>query len=191
MARDLLEGYWVLDIDLLTRLLDLSLIQLHHTDDDGDAWYATHPVVRAYLLGRLEPEGRRALHARAAAFYGAPFVEAARQAVAQGGQTATDEQIEELARGDPGVVGAWSHQTQDMDRARWAVARALAWQAHLFQAGQFDAAGEIVTAVIPVLDRWGRRDQAKALLRRSTETLEGFDRAVAQGNGARRTSSRG
>jgi tetratricopeptide (TPR) repeat protein len=182
MARDLLEGYWVLDIDLLTRLLDLSLIQFHHTDDDGDAWYATHPVVREYLLGRLEPEGRRALHARAATFYGAPFVEVARQAVAQSGQTATDERIEGLARGRQGVVGAWSRQTQDMDHARWAVARALAWQSHLFQAGQFDAADDIVNAVCDVLDRWGQRDQAKALLRRSIETLEGPNRAVAQGN---------
>ncbi|MGD9099367.1 MAG: tetratricopeptide repeat protein, partial [Anaerolineae bacterium] len=185
MARDLLGGDWILDIDkvsnLLTRLLDLSLIQFHAPGTKAP-WYATHPVVRAYLLGRLEPEGHRALHARAAAFYSAPFVEAARQAVAQSGQTATDERIEGLARSDQGAVGAWPHQTQDMDHARWAVARALAWQSHLFQAGQFDAAGEIVTAVWEVLDRWGQRDQAKALLRRSIKTREGPNRAVAQGN---------
>ncbi len=105
-----------------------------------------------------------------------------REAVAQGGETWSDERIEGLARGDPGVVGQWTHQTQDMARARWAVARALAWQGHLFQTGQFDAAGEIVNAVIPVLGRWGQRDQAKALLRRSIEMREGPNRAAAQGN---------
>jgi tetratricopeptide (TPR) repeat protein len=62
------------------------------------------------------------------------------------------------------------------------MACALAWQHHLFQAGEFEAAGEIVTAVWEVLARWGERDRAKALLRGSIETLESANRAVAQGN---------
>ena len=40
----------------------------------------------------------------------------------------------------------------------------------------------IVNAVIDVLARWGQRDLAKALLRRSIDTLEGPNRAVAQSN---------
>ena len=189
MARDLLplpagegrgEGETQL---LLSHFLDLSLIQHSHTDKNGDPWYTLHPVVRDYLLDRLTADGtRRALHLRAAEYYGRPFVEAARQAVAKSGQTATDEQIESLARGDPGVVGSWTHQTEDMDHARQAMNRALAWQNHLFLAGQADAAGQIVIAVYYVLARWGQRDAAKALLRRTIDSLEGFARAVAQGN---------
>jgi tetratricopeptide (TPR) repeat protein len=60
--------------------------------------------------------------------------------------------------------------------------RALEWQHHLFAAGAYQAAAEIVMAVWDVLARWGERDRAKALLRGSIETLEGFSKAVAQGN---------
>jgi tetratricopeptide (TPR) repeat protein len=93
----------------------------------------------------------------------------------------TDEQIEAEAR--TGAVEFLTHQTQDMARARAAVERALAWQEHLFQADRFDAAGEIVTAVYDVLARWGQRDLAKGLLRRSIETRkDDLARAAAQGN---------
>jgi tetratricopeptide (TPR) repeat protein len=168
---------------LLAHLLDLSLIQLSHVDKDGDVWYTLHPVVREYLLHPLTTDQRRDLHLRAAGYYGAPFVEAARQVVVQSGQTRTDEQIEQLARGRQGVVGAWVQQTQDMDHAHWAMDRALQWQHHLFQAGQVDAAGGIVTAAHAVLARWGQHDLAKALLRREIDALEDtFGRAAAQGN---------
>jgi tetratricopeptide (TPR) repeat protein len=204
MARDLLQtsppvggtegGRWPDVQPLLARWLDLSLIQHHHTDDDGDAWYTLHPVVREYLLGQLDRAQVRALHERAAAYYGAPFVEAARQALAQAmadgsrgdsriapTQTApTDEQIEALARDQ--VVDALTHQTQDMARARAAMERALAWQEHLFQADRFDAADDIVNAAWGVLALWGQPDLAKGLLRRGIETLEGPNRAVARMN---------
>ncbi len=191
MARDLLSplaggttGGWndAATQSLLAHLFDLSLIQLSRVDKDGDAWYTLHPVVREYLLNPLPADTHRDLHLRAAAFYGTPFVEAARQAVAQSGETWTDEEIEELARSDPGVVGAWTHQTDDMQHAHWAMDRALQWQHHLFAAGQVNAAGELVTAVVEVLARWGQRDLAKALLRRSIDSREGPNRAVAQGN---------
>jgi len=193
--------------EALSRFLDFSLIQFHAPGTTAP-WYTLHPVVRDYLLGRLTPDQRRALHLRAAEYYGKPFVEAARQAIEEARREAskkgqgflttvrraltgskeeqppapTEEEIESLARSDRGVVGARVGQTQDMGRARWAMNRALAWQNHLFLAGQADAAGEIVTAVYDVLARWGQRDAAKALLRRSIDSREGFARAVAQGN---------
>jgi tetratricopeptide (TPR) repeat protein len=168
--------------EVLSHFLDLSLIQFHASSKVAP-WYTLHPVVRDYLLGRLSDDGtRHALHLRAAAYYGQPFVEAARQAVAQSGQTATEEQIESLARNR--VVGAWVGQTQNMEHAHDSMNRALAWQNHLFLAEQAyaDPAAEIVMAVIRVLDRWGQRDAAKALLRRSIDSREGFARAIAQGN---------
>ncbi len=168
---------------LLSHLLDLSLIQPSHVDKDGDAWYTLHPVVREYLLHPITTNARRDLHLCAATFYGTPFVEAARQHVAKTGQAATEEEIEQFARNDPGVVGSWTHQTDDMNYAHWAMDRALQWQHHLFQAEQVYEAGRITNAVYDVLARWGQRDLAKALLCRDIDSLEdAFERATAQGN---------
>ncbi len=168
---------------LLTHFLDLSLIQYSHTDKDGDAWYTLHPVVRDYLLNGLDDAQRRDLHVRAAAYYGAPFVEEARQAALKSGKAMTHKQIGALARSRQGVVGVWVEQTQYIQHARVALNRAMHWQRHLFQSGQFDAASEIVTAVIPVLHRLGLRDLAKSLLRSSIHSLtDEFSSAVAQGN---------
>lgn len=140
-----------------------------------------HPVVREYLLAEQSDDERRELHRWAAAYHGQPFVEMARQAVAQSGQTWSDEAIEEEARN--GAVRFAVARTDDMAQARGAMARALEWQHHLFAAGEFEPAGEIVTAVYDILARWGQRDRAKALLRGSIATLEGtFGLAVAQGN---------
>ena len=87
-----------------------------------------------------------------------------------------------LARSDHGVVGQMVARTDDMAQARAAMARALEWQHHLFAAAAYEPAGEIVTAVLDILARWGERDRAKALLRGSIATLEGGNKAVAQGN---------
>ena len=171
------------------RWLDLSLLQREQVEDS--VLYSVHPVVGEYLLGRLTDEALRALHTWAAAYHGKPFVEAARQAVAQSDEDWTDEQIEKLARSDSGVVGAWVRRADDLALARNAMSRALEWQHHLFQAGDNDAAGEIATAVFDILARWGERDRAKALLRGSIATREGFGKAVAQGNLANLLSEEG
>ncbi len=78
--------------------------------------------------------------------------------------------------------GRWWPGRTTWAQARGAMARALDWQRHLFAAGEVEAAGEIVTAVYDILARWGERDRAKGLLRRSIASLEGFNKAVAQGN---------
>jgi tetratricopeptide (TPR) repeat protein len=146
--------------------------------------YTVHPVVRESLVGRMAKDERRSAHKWAAKFYGRPFVEVARQAVA-GSSTLearswTDEEIEDEARN--GAVEFAVRRTDDLAQARAAIGRCLAWREHLFAAGEFEAAGEIVTAVYDILARWGERDRAKALLRGSIGTLEGFTKAVAQGN---------
>ena len=137
--------------------------------------YSVHPVVREYLLGQVTQDGRRQLHLWAATYHGRPFVEAA-----QSGQSWTDEEIEELARAQ--VVEVAVAQTDNMAAARAAMDRALEWQHHLFQASEYEAAGEIIAAVLVPLMRWGEFDRAKALLRGSIDTLEGGNKAVTQGN---------
>jgi tetratricopeptide (TPR) repeat protein len=145
--------------------------------------FTVHPVVRDYLLGGLDEAARRDLHTWAAAYYGQPFVDEARRFLKQQtGQEPDPQDVGEMACGRKGVVGVWTSQTQDMAQARGAMARALEWHHHLVQAERYNPAAEITMAVWSVLDRWGERDRAKSLLRGSIATLEGPNRAVAQGN---------
>lgn len=181
------------------RWLDLSLLQQEQTATTTappqsqlpitNYQFTIHPVVREYLLHRLPAEAQRNLHLWAAGVVGHPFVEMARQAVAQSGQSWTEAEIKSLARYQ--VVEASVARTDDIPAARIALGPALEWQHHLFTAGQFDPAGELVTAVYDILARWGERDRAKALLRGSIETLEGFGKTVAQGNLANLLSEQG
>lgn len=162
---------------MAARWLDLSLLQRVEQTQ-----MLVHPVVAEYLLGHIGATARRELHCWAAAYYSQPFVAIAREIVAQSGQTWSETEIEELARSKGGVVGQLVHQTQNMKQAQGALARALTWQRHLFIAGEVDAANEIVNAIFSILARWGQRDQAKALQRRSIASLAGLTQAVAQTN---------
>lgn len=144
--------------------------------------YMVHPVVTEYLLAQMAPVERQALHRWAAAFYGKPFVDIARNYAAQSGENWMDEQIEALASSDRGIVRQMVKQTQDIDFARDAMAQALAWQGHLFAAGEVNAAGDIVIAVQSILVRWGEIDRVKGLLRRNIASQEGSRKAIAQGN---------
>jgi tetratricopeptide (TPR) repeat protein len=203
LLDDELLAYAEIRTAWVTRWLDLSLLQR----EDGGApaipphmqgvWdllpeseklklappatYTVHPVVREYLTGRMTKDERLSAHEWAAAYYGRPFVEMARQVVRPGVQV-TEKEIESFARDANGVVGKLVARTDDMAQARVAMGRALAWRGHLFAAGVYEPAGEIVTAVWLILARWSQRDRAKALLAESVATLETFGRAVAQGN---------
>lgn len=197
-------AYAEVDAETVQHWLDLSLVQRQRTELPAqlppelqallDALpaaqrrqlqaqkrYLVHPVVREYLLAQQTAADRRELHTWAAAYFGQPFTDAARQAVRPGAQV-TEEQIEQFARSDRGVVGQMTAQTDDMNQARAAMDRALRWHAHLFAAEAYDPADEIVNAVYDILARWGERDRAKALLRGSIATREGFAKAVARMN---------
>jgi tetratricopeptide (TPR) repeat protein len=199
-------AYAEVDAETVQHWLDLSLVQRQRTELPAhlpaelqallDALpaaqrhrmqaqdrYLVHPVVREYLLTQQSAADRRELHTWAAAYFGKPFTDAARQAMLNSGMTRdslTPEQIEHEARN--GAVRHFVSQTNDMNQARAAMDRALRWHAHLFAAGAYDPADDIVNAVLAVLARWGERDRAKALLRGSIATLEGPNKAVAQGN---------
>jgi tetratricopeptide (TPR) repeat protein len=198
-------AYAEVDAETVQHWLDLSLVQRQRTDMPAhlpaelqallDALpaaqrrrmqvqerYPVHPVVREYLLAQQTAADRRELHTWAAAYFGRPFVQAAREYLTQHATRTTEADIETLARGRRGVVGTWVRNTKDMPAARAAMDRALRWHAHLFAAEAYDPADDIVNAVWAVLARWGKRDRAKALLRGSIVTLEGFNKAVAQGN---------
>ncbi len=162
---------------LLKRWHVLSLLQFHRADVDGNLFYTFHPLVRQHLLDRLSPQDLEMLHARAATYYGAPFLdEAQRQVLSRSSASWSRDRVEWLARSGGGILGLWVRQTQDLQRAHRSMNNALAWQHHLFASGQYEAAGQVVKAIIPVLNRWGQRDLVEALLCQSITQQEGPER---------------
>jgi tetratricopeptide (TPR) repeat protein len=164
------------DNALVEKLRNLELMQREEDTPDGSARYSIHPVVQEYLLGRLTEAQREAHHLRAAEYYQGQILTPYRDQLRD--QITADNETDIATK----VLRQLAHQTQDMDLAHWAVDISLAWREHLFAARRYEEADDIVNAVSDVLNRWGQRDLAKALLRCSIATLEGRDKAVAQGN---------
>ena len=164
------------DSALIEKLRGLELTQREEDAPDGSARYSIHPVVREYLLGRLTEAQREAHRLRAAEYYQRQILEPYRDQLRD--QLTPDNETEFATK----VLRQLAHQTQDMDLARWAVGTSLSWHEHLFAARRYEESGSIVSAVYYVLNRWGQRDLAKALLRDSIATREGANKAVAQGN---------
>lgn len=162
---------------LLKRWHALALLQFYRTDVDGNVFYTFPPQIRRQLLARLTPQDLELLHARIADYYGAPFrEEAQRQILSRSSAPWSPERIEWLARSDGGVLGTWVRQTQDLQRAQQSMNDALAWQHHLFAAGQYEAAGQVVKSILPVLNRWGQRDLSESLLQQSLASQQGEHR---------------
>ena len=163
------------DNALIEKLRDLELTQREKDAPDGSARYSIHPVVREYLLGRLTEAQREAHHLRAAEYHQEQILGPVRDQLTEGSK----KQPQKAAIA---VLGQLANQTQDMALARWAMGMGLALREHLFAARCYEEVHYIASAVWQVLDRWGQRDLAKALLRDSIATLEGANKTVAQSN---------
>jgi tetratricopeptide (TPR) repeat protein len=162
---------------LLERWEKLALLQVHHIEQ-GRRMYTFHPIVRRHILDRVQAdEDRIALHARLATYYGTPFMdEARRRVVARNADAWSPERVAWLARDSNGILGMWVRQTQDPEQARRTMDEALAWQHHLFKAGDVQAAAHIIRTIVPVLNRWGQHDLSEALLQRSIAVNAGPER---------------
>lgn len=159
----------------------VSLLQFHHAEEndsiDNQSWYTIHSVVRDYTWEQLDHDAYIRLHAQVAAYYGAPFLdEARRRMVARNIMNWSEERLGWLARDGNGILGMWVRQTQNIESARQSLKRALAWQYHLYQAGEQEAAAQIVRAIVPVLNRWEQFDLSETLLRRNAATATGTAR---------------
>lgn len=163
---------------LLERWQRFALLQAHHIER-GERLYAFHPIVRRHILDRVQEDGSRvSLHARMAAYYGAPFMdEARRRVVARNVGAWPPERVAWLARDGNGILGMRVRQTQDPEQARRTMDEALAWQHHLFKAGDAEAAAHIIRTIVPVLNRWGQHDLSETLLQRSIAVTAGPERA--------------
>ena len=165
-------------VPLVKRWEKCSLLQFHHLDDARDPWYTLHPVVSDEILARMSHHDRREAHARVATYFGGPFLdEARRRVVTRNLSTWSEERVQWLARDGNGILGMWVRQTQNLEHARDSVKRALSWQYHLFYAGEFEAAAQIVKAIVPVLQRWGLYTLAESLLQRNVAVAKTSDRA--------------
>jgi len=163
---------------LLERWEKLALLQAHHIER-GKRMYTFHPIVRRHVMDRVrEDEEQAALHARIATYYGAPFMdEARRRVVARNVGAWPPERVAWLARDSNGILGMWIRQTQDPEQTQRTMDEALAWQYHLFKAGDTEAAAHIIRTIVPVLNRWGQHDLSEALLQRSIAVAAGPERA--------------
>ncbi len=162
----------------LSKARMLSLVRERMVSTKLPLYYEMIPPAREHLLRAMDDETRRQAHTRVATYYGQPFVKEARRHIA-GRTTAAewdDQKVAWLARSGTGILGMWIRQTYDAAHARRSLMRALAWQYHLFAAGECKAATEIVEAVVPVLERMDQSDLAEALLRRTLRAVEGVDR---------------
>jgi tetratricopeptide (TPR) repeat protein len=134
----------------------------------GEPRYRFHILMQNAVLDRLTPNDLRALHQRAATYYGGPFVdEARRQALIRSGTVWSDSRVAWLARDSNGILGLWLRRESDPELQRQILARALTWYHHLLEAGALKEASQIAQTLAPMLDQQGQRDLSRLLLQQS------------------------
>lgn len=153
----------------LQTLLNYSLLQ---RQEENAALCQVHPVVAGYLESKTAKETQRQYHLQAVEFY--VQQQAAKLPEFEGIDRWTPQLLAELAR----MLARQGH-TQP---ARALTETLSEMHHHLFAAGEFEAAGGLVTDLFLFLDMLGRRETAKTLLRRSIASLKGFSQYVAKGN---------
>jgi len=138
------------------------------TLDPGQPRYRFHTLMQNAILDRLTPDDLRALHRRAATYYGSPFVdEARRQALIRSGTVWSDSRVAWLARDSNGILGLWLRRESDPELQKQILARALTWYHHLLKAGALKEASQIAQTLAPMLDQQGQRDLSRILLQQS------------------------
>lgn len=146
---------------------------IDNVDADVPAISVVQPEVRRIILTGLSDDEASALHRQAAAFYGAPLVDAARRQILARNITAwSQERVEWLASDTNGILGLWLRQPPGESKVNNVLERALAWQYHLARAGALSAAAHVVQTITPELNRQGQRDLSQKLSQQITETPE-------------------
>ncbi len=160
----------------------LGLIEEAHPDPAVAERFVVQPTVQRLIQGRMTPDEIRVLHRQAAAYYGAPLIDAARRQVLARNITAwSPERITWLARDENGILGVWLRQPDEATHPPRIVERAMAWEYHLVAAGDLEGAAHIARTLAPELNRRGQRDLARRLHERaaSSDWDYGFAATVA------------
>ncbi|MGC9520790.1 MAG: CHAT domain-containing tetratricopeptide repeat protein [Anaerolineae bacterium] len=137
--------------------------------------FSLQATTRHVMLSQLSPAEARQLHVRLAAYFGAPMIDAARRHVVS--RNITDwspERTEWLARDANGVLGVWLRRSQEPSQTQELVERALAWQYHLMEAGETEAAVQIIQAIAPELNAEGQQELSRLLLQRAIQRSGAF-----------------
>jgi tetratricopeptide (TPR) repeat protein len=155
--------------EALTKLTGYSLLQL---EGEGKG-FVVHPVVREYVLAKVGAEERKRLHDGATNFYIHQHDELLNQ-------------VPEEMRAEPlkvlCAVMRMQRQRGMREQADAMTSFLLEIHHHLFEAGEYEQADAIVTAIWGYLNVQGLRELAKELLKKSIDSREGFDKYVAMGN---------
>jgi len=152
--------------EALKKLTGYSLLQ---QEGEGKG-YVVHPVVSEYVLAKIGKEGCKRLHKKAADFY-----------IHQ-----HDELLKSASEAEPLEIlcGVMRMRTQRgmREQTEMITTSLLEIHHHLFEAGEYEKADDIVSAIYGYLDMQGLRELLKELLKKSIDSLEGFSRYAAMGN---------
>jgi len=155
--------------EALNKLTGYSLLQL---EGEGRG-FVVHPVVSEYVLAKIGKEECNKLHKKAADFYIHQHDDLLKEVL----EEMKDEPLEVLC---DLMEMLWQRGMRE--QAETIASSLLEIHHHLFEAGEYEKAGEIVTAIYDYLDMQGLRELAKELLKKSINSREGFGKYVARGN---------
>jgi len=155
--------------EALNKLTGYSLLQL---EGEGKG-FVVHPVVSEYVLAKVGKEECSKLHKKAADFYIHQHDDLLKEVLEEMEAEPLDvlcEVMEMLA------------QQGMREQADAMTSSLLEIHHHLFEVGEYEQAGNIVTAILSFLDMQGLRELAKELIKKSINSLEGPNKYVAMGN---------
>ena len=155
--------------ETLKKLTGYSLLQL---EGEGSG-YVVHPVVSEYVLAKIGKEECKRLHKKASDFY-----------IHQHDDLLKSVQMDREAEPLEILCAVMKMLAQRGMRkeADAMVSSLLEIHHHLFEAEEYEAAGDIVTAIQPFLDLQGRLELSKELLKKSIDSRESSNKYVAMGN---------
>ena len=155
--------------EALKKLTGYSLLQL-----EGEGMgYVVHPVVSEYVLAKIGKEECKRLHKKASDFYIHKHDELLKKVQ----MDREAEPLEVLC-----AVMEMLAQRGMREQAEMITTSLLEIHHHLFEAGEYEQADDIVCAIYVHLDMQGLRELLKELLKKSIYSLEGPNRYVAMGN---------
>lgn len=145
--------------------------------------YVLEPAARAALTHGLTPGQLRRMHTHAERLYRQQFLALANVLRAGPEDPMPAGATEDDAAADlRWLVDVLAHRPEAVEFHRWALAKAVYWQEHLFALGQQRQAAEITDSICFALARNGHRDLALDLLARNAAALDGKERGVAVHN---------
>ena len=173
------------DVQARQSLLNYSLLQRQSEQEGTEMAYQVHPVVRGYVENKMNKETLRHYHLQAVNFCTAQEA----QKVAKLYQLP-----ESHKQWTPRLLAQVARMLAQQGHTQPALALTeslLEMHHHLFAAGEFEQADGLVNALWLFLNMIGRREAAKALLRQSIASLEGYKKYLAKDNLATLLSEEG